>query len=471
MKFAIVGDNKHQKPTKGAKGICPLCGETLVARCGNIRMHHWAHPSDSQCPYKENKGEWHIDWQNNFPDDWQEIIMTDSITQERNIADIQTPTGFVLEFQHSHINDEEKIARENFYKNMVWVVDGLNWKKITAFFENKYKTTPEKEPEKFKIPQDDYEINFSVWATSEVPVIYDFYNKQDSEKQEKWREYLYICFPNRDFVGFYIMPVKRQNFIKMAREDRLQKMVCSIQRSIDKKSRQNQKTIEDKERKRQEFLQKQREKEQNKRLITRQNAKPKIAKLQSIFDSISKQHQFVHSFYDSFGTLGAKAKLTKCLKLDFLTDIYNPQYKHNNSNYWIECATNAYLCVDDEDIKNCNIRKFTCCPKDGKSLNEYYKNITKNSVFFTGEIGKCGARKTFSGMPLVVFVDKGSKTISVLCKNIVDDREQNSFSVIHIVCLYGVYYHYQYYSTNHINIFLRMVCNNNQISVSDIKFL
>lgn len=34
MKFAIVGDNKHQKPSKGARGVCPLCGEILVARCG-----------------------------------------------------------------------------------------------------------------------------------------------------------------------------------------------------------------------------------------------------------------------------------------------------------------------------------------------------------------------------------------------------------------------------------------------------
>ncbi len=46
MKFAIVGNNKHQKPAKGIKGVCPFCGETLVSRCGNIRMHHWAHLSD-----------------------------------------------------------------------------------------------------------------------------------------------------------------------------------------------------------------------------------------------------------------------------------------------------------------------------------------------------------------------------------------------------------------------------------------
>lgn len=30
MKFVIVGNNKHQKPTKGAKGVCPVCGEEAL---------------------------------------------------------------------------------------------------------------------------------------------------------------------------------------------------------------------------------------------------------------------------------------------------------------------------------------------------------------------------------------------------------------------------------------------------------
>ena len=472
MNFAIVGDNKHQKPSKGARGMCPHCGEILVAKCGNINRHHWSHLPDSQCPYKENKGEWHIDWQNKFPDNWQEVPLINPATQEKNIADVQTPTGFVLEFQHSHIKDEEKTARENFYKNMVWVVDGLNWKKIESFFENKFKTLSDGEPEKFRIDQYDYETNFSlIWADATVPIIYDFHNALASEYTQKWREYLYLCFPYRSRIGYYVVPIKRQNFIKIAREDRLQKMLHGIQRNIDKKSRQEQEIIDTRERKRQERLQKQIEEEQRKRIITRQNAKPKIAKLKQIFDAINNQCQFVHPFYDTSDTLIAKVKLTNGLKLEFLEDIYNPQYQHNNSNDWVECNDNAYLCVDDEDIKNCNIRKFTCCPKDGKSLNEYYKNISKNTVFFVGEIGKDGNKRAFAGFPWVVFIDKGSKTISVLCKNFVDGIEQNSFSIIHIVYIDGVYYHYQYYSTKHIYIFLRMVCNNNKMTVSDIKIL
>lgn len=466
MRFAIVGDNKHQKPTKGARGICPLCGETLVARCGNIRIHHWAHPSDSQCPYKENKGEWHIDWQNEFLEEWQEILLIDPVTKEKNIADIQTPTGFVLEFQHSHIKDEEKTARENFYKNMVWVVDGLNWKKIECFFENKYKTT--QEIEKFKIDQYDYETKFSlIWANSTVPIIYDFSDKQSSEKRGKWRDYLYLCFPYREFVGVYVMPVKREHFIKIVKDDRLQRMVRDIQRNIDKISTHKQEKIDTK-------LEKLRQKEESKqklRLITRQNARPKAAKLKKVFEYVNQQNQFVHCFYDSSDTVIAKSKLTNGLKLQFLEDIYNPQYKQINSNDWIECGDNVYLCADDEDIKNCNVRTFPCCPKEGQKLNDYYKNISKNTVFFVGEIGKESNKRAFAGFPWVIFIDKGSKTISVLCKNFLDGKEQTNFSLMHIVLVDGIYYHYQYYSTKHIDTFLRMVCNNNKMTVSDIKIL
>ena len=35
----------------------------------------------------------------------------------------------VIEFQHSHIDPLERVSRENFYNNMVWVVDGTRLKR------------------------------------------------------------------------------------------------------------------------------------------------------------------------------------------------------------------------------------------------------------------------------------------------------------------------------------------------------
>lgn len=39
-------------------------------------------------------------------------------------ADIKTPTGIVIEVQHSAMTDEERLSREAFYCNLVWVLDG-----------------------------------------------------------------------------------------------------------------------------------------------------------------------------------------------------------------------------------------------------------------------------------------------------------------------------------------------------------
>jgi len=63
------------------------------------------------------------DWKNRFPKEWQEVIHHD-LSGEKHIADVKTPDGLIIEFQHSAINPEELASRESFYKNMIWVVDG-----------------------------------------------------------------------------------------------------------------------------------------------------------------------------------------------------------------------------------------------------------------------------------------------------------------------------------------------------------
>jgi competence CoiA-like predicted nuclease len=67
--------------------------------------------------------------ENLFPKEWQEIVHKDSATEEKHIADIKTDKGFVIEFQRSSIPPAEIKKRENFYKNMVWVIDGTRLKR------------------------------------------------------------------------------------------------------------------------------------------------------------------------------------------------------------------------------------------------------------------------------------------------------------------------------------------------------
>jgi hypothetical protein len=112
MKFAIVeGERREAQP--GLSGKCPGCGAVVIAKCGEVRIRHWAHKGTVTCdPWWENETEWHRGWKNEFPDDWQEVRHT-AQSGERHIADVKTECGYI-EFQHSPLKPYERRAREAF---------------------------------------------------------------------------------------------------------------------------------------------------------------------------------------------------------------------------------------------------------------------------------------------------------------------------------------------------------------------
>ncbi len=116
MQYALV-DGKRTEPAPGLKGICQECLQPVIAKCGNQRIHHWAHKSKDGCNcWIEKEKLWHRRWKECFPEDWREVGHIDEITKERHIADVKTAGGMVIEFQHSHIDPKERQSREDFYK-------------------------------------------------------------------------------------------------------------------------------------------------------------------------------------------------------------------------------------------------------------------------------------------------------------------------------------------------------------------
>ena len=75
MRFALVNGQRHEAQPN-LVGKCPICDRPTVARCGEVRIWHWAHQGiNGSCdPWWENKTEWHRKWQAEFPDAWQEIV-------------------------------------------------------------------------------------------------------------------------------------------------------------------------------------------------------------------------------------------------------------------------------------------------------------------------------------------------------------------------------------------------------------
>jgi competence CoiA-like predicted nuclease len=128
MRFAYDDNRTRIRPFfSGQKAKCPLCGGTLIGKCGEIYAWHWQHHHDRECdPWKEHETEWHRRWKAKFPEIWQEVIIEKR--GEKHIADIKTPLGLIIEFQNSSISTTTISIREDFYEDMIWVVNAKTFK-------------------------------------------------------------------------------------------------------------------------------------------------------------------------------------------------------------------------------------------------------------------------------------------------------------------------------------------------------
>lgn len=200
MHFALIGNNRIEAQPQ-LNGLCFCCSKPVIAKCGTRKIWHWAHKSKTDCDnWWEPETEWHRNWKNNYPADWQEISLFDKKTNEKHIADVLTVHSLVVEFQHSNINPQERISREQFYKNMVWIVDGTRLKRDYPRFLKEWKTdsiSEVRETEKTGI----YEVLFpeycfpEAWLNSSVPVIFDFRGDGLLDNAEGLRNNLYCLFP------------------------------------------------------------------------------------------------------------------------------------------------------------------------------------------------------------------------------------------------------------------------------------
>jgi hypothetical protein len=100
----------------------------MIAKCGPRVIHHWAHSGRRNCdPWWENETPWHRAWKDLFPPECRELCHT-APDGEVHRSDIRTQSGIYIEVQHSAMSDAERLAREAFYGNLIWVIDGAPFK-------------------------------------------------------------------------------------------------------------------------------------------------------------------------------------------------------------------------------------------------------------------------------------------------------------------------------------------------------
>ena len=219
MKYAIANNEKIEA-TKGANGSCPSCGSDLIAKCGELKVNHWSHKGNRNCdPWWENETEWHRSWKDYFPKEWQEIVHFDE-SGEKHIADVKTNNGWVLEFQHSFLNPEERRSRNSFYKQLVWVVDGTRRKTDKKQFD---KILEENVSLKTNIPiirtlfPDECRL-LKEWHNNSL-VFFDFGEAENTKQSTLW-----FLFPKTATSSAYLSPFSRANFIEIFKNDNFGKI-------------------------------------------------------------------------------------------------------------------------------------------------------------------------------------------------------------------------------------------------------
>lgn len=213
MKLAII-DGQRREAQPGLSGECPVCEATTIAKCGEKNIWHWAHKGKRNCDrWWENETEWHRDWKNHFPVEWQEVVRC-ADDGEKHIADVKTDQDWVIEFQHSYIKPDERRSREAFYENMVWVVDGLRRKNDLKQFTEAVRDERWVFQELLVVTLRHYDCRIvDEWSTSRVPVFFDF-GEEIFDFDEKFQPHgLWLLIPMGLNHIAYLTLVDKEYFI------------------------------------------------------------------------------------------------------------------------------------------------------------------------------------------------------------------------------------------------------------------
>lgn len=212
MKFALAKEERREAQP-GISGTCPSCRAAMVAKCDDQRVWHWAHRGVRVCdPWWEPETEWHRNWKNEFPADWQEVVHF-AQSGEKHIADVKTQSGMVIEFQHSFLKADERMAREAFYRKMVWVIDGRRRKRdVAQLLKCIGPCVYARPPFILHVTNHEECALLRDWNSSPMPVYFDLGIQQDGAP----------TFWRRDPISrsskVYLTPVSRDSFLKVHRE-------------------------------------------------------------------------------------------------------------------------------------------------------------------------------------------------------------------------------------------------------------
>ena len=207
--------------------VCPSCNTDLIIKDGTtITSPYFEHKIPSVCDtFSQDNSLWHKEWQNLFPTNNQEVVLTLKPTNgyylvsakqrhfETRIPDFlysvdeNAPLsimhradvcacGYVIKVQNKPINNEEFNEENWFYtsfgKKVIWIFNFSNEKTMVSYDANKYskKWQWESPPETFAnyLPQlyRKHKDKYNVWKDSSILLFFQTTdaNNNDAEKIE-----------------------------------------------------------------------------------------------------------------------------------------------------------------------------------------------------------------------------------------------------------------------------------------------
>lgn len=206
MRYSLVNGERIEALPK-LSGKCHICGCQTIAKCGEIRVWHWAHKGQMCDPWYEKETEWHRTWQDCFPSDCHEVQQEKN--GEKHIVDIKTHQGWAIKFQYRHLKSEQRLERSTFYEKLVWIVNGTRRDRDKAqFFKslNSMTLVRMEKPCVWRVYLDECTI-LREWSGLPVPVFFDF------EEETLW------CLLSSSQSDYgYIVAFSRTGFINLHNE-------------------------------------------------------------------------------------------------------------------------------------------------------------------------------------------------------------------------------------------------------------
>jgi hypothetical protein len=127
MEYALNEAGVRICATAAEKAVayhCPICTGIVVPRQGECNRWHFAHKTSCEDRWSYDMSEWHLAWQEKYPEEARERVVTYRGVKHR--ADVLLG-DIIIEFQHSPITASEFSERNSFYTNagyrVIWVFD------------------------------------------------------------------------------------------------------------------------------------------------------------------------------------------------------------------------------------------------------------------------------------------------------------------------------------------------------------